>query len=64
MKMAEQRKYISIVTDLGAEKIVNAVRNGEKVDIVHFAVGDGEGLPYRPTRDMTALKMKYGGGIL
>ena len=41
---------------MGAEKIVNAVRNGEKVDIVHFAVGDGEGLPYRPTRDMTALK--------
>ncbi|MCI8629389.1 MAG: phage tail protein [Firmicutes bacterium] len=54
--MAEQRKYISIVTDLGTEKIVNAVRNGEKVDIVHFAVGDGDGLPYRPTRDMTALK--------
>ena len=54
--MAEQRKYISIVTDLGTEKIVNAVRNGEKVDVVHFAVGDGDGLPYRPTRDMTALK--------
>ncbi len=54
--MAEQRKYISIVTDLGTEKIVNAVRNGEKVDVVHFAVGDGGGLPYRPTRDMTALK--------
>ena len=54
--MAELRKYISIVTDFGAEKIIDAVRNGEKVDIVHFAVGDGGGLPYRPTKDMTALK--------
>ena len=54
--MAEERKYISIVTDLGAEKIIDAVRNGKKVDIIHFAVGDGGGLPYRPTKDMLTLK--------
>lgn len=52
----ESRKYKTLVTDIGKEKITNAVLSGEKVKITEAAVGDGGGTYYVPTADMTALK--------
>lgn len=59
--MAEQvlqndRKYKTIVTDFGKEKVANAVLNGKKVNIVTASVGDGGGFYYVPTPDMITLK--------
>lgn len=51
-----ERKYIAIVTDIGNELMMQAVADGEKVEITEFAVGDGGGEYYKPTVDMTALK--------
>lgn len=53
--MAEQ-KYYTIVTDLGAELMAKAAQIGEKVNVVSIAAGDGNGVFYTPTSDMTALK--------
>ena len=56
MSELSERKYFSIVTDIGAAATAKAVRDGVKVDIVSYAVGDGGGFPYTPTTDMTELK--------
>lgn len=53
--MAEQ-KYYTIVTDLGAELMAKAAQKGQKVNVVNIAAGDGDGVFYKPTSDMTALK--------
>ena len=53
--MAEQ-KYYTIVTDLGAELMAKAAQKGQKVNVVSIAAGDGDGVFYTPTSDMTALK--------
>ena len=53
--MAEQ-KYYTIVTDLGAELMAKAAQKGQKVNVVSIAAGDGDGVFYKPTSDMTALK--------
>lgn len=53
--MAEQ-KYYTIVTDLGTELMAKAAQRGEKVNVVSIAAGDGDGVFYKPTSDMTALK--------
>lgn len=49
-------KYYAIVTDLGTNKMLRAIKEGKKVNVTHIAVGDGEGEYYQPTADMTALK--------
>ncbi len=51
-----ERKYFSVVTDIGTAAMTKAIHEGVKVDAVFYAVGDGGGLPYIPTTDMTALK--------
>lgn len=51
-----EKKYGGIVTDIGAELMMNAVANGGKVKITEFAVGDGNGAYYIPQTDMTELK--------
>lgn len=51
-----ERMYEAVVTDLGNQLMMNAVANGQKVAIMHFAVGDGNGEYYRPEAKMTALK--------
>ncbi len=51
-----ERKYFSVVTDIGTAAMTKAIHDGVKVDAVYYAVGDGGGLPYIPTTDMTALK--------
>lgn len=53
--MAEQ-KYYTIVTDLGAELMAKAVQKGEKINVISIAAGDGDGVFYKPTSDMIALK--------
>lgn len=53
--MAEQ-KYYTIVTDLGTELMAKAAQKGQKVNVVSIAAGDGDGVFYTPTSDMTALK--------
>jgi hypothetical protein len=52
----DSRKYKTLVTDLGNEKIAAAALNGEKVSVVAAGVGDGDGAYYLPTSDQTALK--------
>lgn len=51
----QERKYKTLVTDIGNTKIANAAFTGEKVNIVSAAVGDGGGSYYVPTADMTDL---------
>ena len=52
----QDRKYKTLVTDIGKEKMTNAILNGKKVNVVMAAVGDGCGSYYLPTADMTALR--------
>ncbi len=49
------RKYKTIVSAIGKQKIANATLNGTKVNITQAAVGDGGGAYYLPHADMTAL---------
>ncbi len=49
-------KYYAIVTDLGTNKMLRAIKEGKKVNVTNIAVGDGEGEYYKPTAEMTALK--------
>lgn len=51
-----ENTYFAIVTDLGARKMLEAVNEGKKVNITHFAVGDGGGGYYTPSVEMTQLK--------
>lgn len=53
---AEERKYKTVVTQVGKAKIAAAALTGKKVNVVAVAVGDGGGGYYLPTEDMTALK--------
>lgn len=48
--------YGTIVTDIGSQLITAAVMEGQKVNIVKLAVGDGGGSYYKPDSTMTALK--------
>lgn len=53
---AGNRKYYSVLTDVGIAKIANATVLGNKVDITHFAAGSGGGNFYSPQTTQTALK--------
>lgn len=52
----DNRKYKTVVTDLGKEKIAAAALEGQKVNIVAAAVGDGGGAYYIPTPDQRSLR--------
>lgn len=56
LTVKDSRKYKTLVTDKGNAKIALAVLNGEKVNVTTAVVGDGGGMYYSPTPDMTALK--------
>ena len=58
------KTYESVVTDIGNKLMMNAVANGKKVAITHFAVGDGNGEYYRPETEMTALKREVWRGLI
>lgn len=49
-------KYFAVVTDSGAKEMLEAVNEERKVNITHFAVGDGDGKYYVPDVTMTELK--------
>ena len=54
--MAEEKKYYSLLTEIGEAVLTNALFAGEKVDITEMAVGDGGGAYFRPTAQMTRLQ--------
>lgn len=49
-------KYFAVVTDLGAKEMLEAVNEERKINITHFAVGDGGGQYYVPDTTMAELK--------
>ena len=51
--MPDEKKYGTIVTDLGTRLIRDAVLEGQKINITTLAVGDGGGYYYQPTAGMT-----------
>ncbi len=51
----DERRYRTLVTAKGKEKIAAATLNGEKVNIIQAAVGDGGGAYCEPDADMIAL---------
>lgn len=56
--------YFSVVTDIGARKMLERTQQHEKLQITEFAVGDGGGQYYEPTTDMTALKKEVWRGSI
>lgn len=52
--MAEQ--FYTVLTSIGKAKIANASALGNKVNLTHFALGDGGGKYYNPTESQTELK--------
>lgn len=57
-----ERKYGTIVTNIGTELITQAVMEGAKVTLKTLAVGDGGGAYYQPTPDMQELKREVWSG--
>ena len=51
-----ENTYFAIVTDSGTKKMFEALNEEKKVSIAEFAVGDGGGAAYSPTKEMEALK--------
>ena len=49
-------KYYTILTDIGKQKLAEAIANETALDFTEMAVGDSNGTSYEPTSDMTALK--------
>lgn len=49
-------KYYTILTDVGKQKLAEAIANETALDFTEMAVGDSNGTSYEPTSDMTALK--------
>ena len=54
--ISNNKKYKTLVTDIGHAKIANAVLNGKKVNITTAVIGDGDGAYYMPAPDMTKIK--------
>ncbi len=51
-----ENTYFTVVTDSGTKKMFEALNEEKKVSIAEFAVGDGGGTAYLPTKEMEALK--------
>lgn len=49
-------KYYTILTDIGKQKLVEAISNESPIDFTDIAVGDANGVSYDPTGEETALK--------
>lgn len=49
-------KYYTILTDVGKQKLAEAIATESPLDFTEMAVGDSNGISYEPTSDMTALK--------
>lgn len=48
-------EFYTIITDAGREAVTRATQAGEKVNITHFAVGDGGGSAVTPNESQTQL---------
>lgn len=57
-------KYFSVVTDSGTKEMLKAINEERKVNLVHFAVGDGGGQYYEPDTTMTELKNEVWRGMI
>lgn len=49
-------KYVTILTDIGKQKLAGAISAETPLDFTEMAVGDANGVGYEPTSDMTSLK--------
>ncbi len=56
--------YYAITTDIGVAAIANATVEGKKINLTHFAVGDGNGTYYTPVSIMTTLKKETWRGVV
>ncbi|RUM51125.1 MAG: hypothetical protein DSY47_00110 [Hydrogenothermus sp.] len=54
--MAVNEQYYTILTSYGKQALANAQASGTAVNLVEFAVGDGNGSYYAPNETQTALK--------
>ncbi len=59
-----ENEYYSIVTNIGIQKIAEAVNSDMKVNIAEFAVGDGGGAYYKPAPTQTGLKKEMWRGLV
>ena len=48
-------EFYTVITNAGREAVARATQAGEKVEITHFAVGDGGGVPVTPSEEQTQL---------
>lgn len=62
--MPDEKKFGTIVTDLGTILIRDAVLEGKQINLTTLAVGDGGGYYYQPTADMTELKNERWSGAV
>jgi len=51
-----ERKYRTVVTRIGKEKVMRAAATGEKVQVTTAVAGDGGGSYYVPDESMTAIR--------
>ena len=57
-------QYYTIATEIGTAAASNAFLTGTKVNITTFVVGDGGGIEYAPTPDMTELRNEVWRGVV
>lgn len=48
-------EFYTVITNAGREAVARATQAGEKVEITHFAVGDGGGVPVTPNESQIQL---------
>lgn len=56
--------FYTILTDIGLAKVTNSQITNEKIDLTNMAIGDGNGVYYNPTSDMTALRREVWRGAI
>ena len=55
MTTSEEQIFYSVVTDIGIEKINEALQTGKKLDLKYIAIGDSNGAYYEPSVTQTEL---------
>lgn len=59
-----EEKFFSLITEIGKQKITNAVALGKKVELSTLCLGDGDGGYYEISESQTALKNQvWEGGL-
>ena len=59
-----EEKFFSLITEIGKQKITNAVALGKKVELSNLCLGDGDGGYYEISESQTALKNQvWEGGL-